>query len=175
MKKNLIFLFAAGLLLAGCSTVAMTGRTQLMLVDHSEVLSSSLTYYKEVLGSVKVEKSTTRSTQVERVGKRIAAATEEYLRNNGAADQVSEFAWEFNLVQDDQANAFCMPGGKIVVYTGIMSMASTDDELAVVLGHEVAHAVARHSDERMSQQVAAQYGSNISSRSFSQPRKTPQN
>ena len=161
MKKNLFYLFAAALLLTGCSTVAMTGRKQLMLVDHSEVLTSSLTYYQEVIGSVQVEKSTTRSTQVERVGKKIAAATEEYLRNNGAADQVSEFAWEFNLVQDDQANAFCMPGGKIVVYTGILKYATSDDELAVVLGHEVAHAVARHSDERMSQQVAAQYGSNI--------------
>ena len=98
---------------------------------------------------------------VVRVGKKIASATETYLRANGMASEIKNFAWEFNLVQDPQVNAFCMPGGKIVVYEGLMKLVSSDDELAVVVGHEVAHAVAKHSNERLSQQVMAQYGANI--------------
>ncbi|MBP3786182.1 MAG: M48 family metallopeptidase [Bacteroidaceae bacterium] len=147
--------------LVGCSTVAMTGRKQLMLVSNSEVLSSSLTQYQSYMKSAKPVVGTAQAEQVVRVGKKIAAATESYLRANGGADQLSDFSWEFNLVQDNSANAFCMPGGKIVVYTGILPFASTDSELAVILGHEVAHAVAKHSNERMSQQVAAQYGGAI--------------
>ena len=96
---------------------------------------------------------------VVRVGKKIASATEAYLRANGMASEIQNFAWEFNLIQDPQVNAFCMPGGKIVVYEGLMKLVS--DELAVVVGHEVAHAVAKHSNERLSQQVMAQYGANI--------------
>ena len=88
---------------------------------------------------------------VVRVGKKIASATETYLRANGMASEIKNFAWEFNLVQDPQVNAFCMPGGKIVVYEGLMKLVSSDDELAV----------AKHSNERLSQQVMAQYGANI--------------
>jgi len=95
---------------------------------------------------------------VVRVGKRIAAATEKYMRENGLESEVKNFAWEFNLVNDPQVNAFCMPGGKIVVYEGLLKLTTTDDELAVVMGHEVAHAVAKHSNERMSQQVLSQVG-----------------
>ena len=98
---------------------------------------------------------------VVRVGKKIASATEAYLRANGMASEIQNFSWEFNLIQDPQVNAFCMPGGKIVVYEGLMKLVSSDDELAVVVGHEVAHAVAKHSNERLSQQVMAQYGANI--------------
>lgn len=105
---------------------------------------------------------------VKRVGQKIAAATEEYMRQAGMASEIKNLAWEFNLVEDKQANAFCMPGGKIVVYEGLMKLVSSDDELAVIIGHEVAHAIARHSNERMSQQIAAQLGSQILSVALSE-------
>ena len=157
MKKT-IFLLAAAVMISACSTVPITGRSQLNLVNDSEVLQSSLTSYASFMQSATKSTQTTQSAQVTRVGKRIAAATEAYLKANGLADEVKNFAWEFNLVKSDEVNAWCMPGGKIVVYEGIMKLVGSDDELAVVMGHEVAHAVAKHSNERMSQQVLAQYG-----------------
>lgn len=168
MKKQLAVLTAALLLLAGCGSVPVTGRRQVLLVSDQEVLSSSLTQYNDYMKSAPKSKSTQQSAMVTRVGKRIAAATEQYLKQNGLADEVKNFAWEFNLVKDNQVNAFCMPGGKIVVYEGLMKLVSSDDELAVVIGHEVAHAVAKHSNERMSQQMLAQYGAQILNQSLSQ-------
>ena len=149
------------MLLSGCSKVPISGRNQLNLVSDSEVLQASLASYKDFMGKATKSTQTVKSEQVTRVGRKIAAATEAYLNANGMSDQVKNFAWEFNLVKDSQINAFCMPGGKIVVYEGIMNLVSSDDELAVVLGHEVAHAVAKHSNERMSQQKALEYGGAI--------------
>lgn len=125
-------------MLAGCSSVPLTGRKQLLLVSDQEVLSSSLTQYKDYIKSAQKSTNATQTAMVVRVGKNIAAATERYLRSNGLSDEIKEFAWEFNLVKSDEINAFCMPGGKIVVYEGLMKLVSSDDELAVVLGHEVA-------------------------------------
>lgn len=156
--KRLILMIALVAMAAGCSTVPITGRRQLSLVSDSEILSSSLTEYRGYMEKAEVSGNRTQSAQVERVGRRIADATERYLRENGLAKEVSSFAWEFNLVKDKEVNAFCMPGGKIVVYTGLMELVSSDDELAVVLGHEVAHAVAKHANERMSQQLLANAG-----------------
>lgn len=158
---------AAALLLTSCGSVPITGRKQLNLVSDSEVLASSLSQYNSYMQGAKRSGNTTQSAMVTRVGKKIAAATEAYLNANGLADEVKNFSWEFNLVQDDQLNAFCMPGGKIVVYEGLMKIISSDDELAVVLGHEVAHAVAKHSNERMSQQMLAQYGAQVLSGALS--------
>jgi predicted Zn-dependent protease len=157
-KQLPALVLAVAVLAAGCSTVPITGRRQLSLVSDQEILSSSLTEYKSFMGTAKVSGNRVQSAQVVRVGRRIADATERYLRENGLEKEVSGFAWEFNLVQDKQVNAFCMPGGKIVVYTGLMALVSSDDELAVVLGHEVAHAVAKHANERMSQQLLASAG-----------------
>ena len=162
MKRfKLTTLLLALFLLAGCSSVPLTGRKQVLLVSDSEVLSSSLTQYNDYIKTAKKSTNTTQTAMVVRVGKKIAAATEAYLKANGMSSEIKNFAWEFNLVQDAQVNAFCMPGGKIVVYEGLMKLVSSDDELAVVIGHEVAHAVAKHSNERMSQQVMAQYGAAI--------------
>ena len=145
MKKITSLFVAMLLLLSSCGSVPLTGRKQVLLVSDQEVLSSSLTQYSDYMKSAKKSSSKDGAAMVTRVGKKIAAATEQYLRNNGLESEIKNFAWEFNLVNDPQVNAFCMPGGKIVVYEGLMQLVSSDDELAVVVGHEVAHAVARHS------------------------------
>lgn len=154
-------LVAMVLLLSSCGSVPLTGRKQVLLVSDQEVLSSSLTQYNDYIKSAAKSTDKAKSEMVTRVGKRIAAATEAYLKQNGMESEMKNFKWEFNLVKDPQVNAFCMPGGKIVVYDGLMKLVSSDDELAVVIGHEVAHAVAKHSNERMSQQLMAQYGAAI--------------
>lgn len=159
--RKIASLCAALLLLAGCSSVPLTGRKQVLLVSDQEVLSSSLTQYNDYIKTAQKSTDTNKSAMVTRVGKKIAAATEEYLRTNGMENEVKNFSWEFTLIKDPQVNAFCMPGGKIVVYEGLLPMTQTEDELAVVIGHEVAHAVAKHSNERMSQQLIAQYGAAI--------------
>ena len=159
--SKILLLSAAALLMQSCSTVAVTGRKQLSLVSDSQVLTSSPTEYNEYMTTATKSTNKSQTDMVVRVGKKIAAATEAYLKANGMASDVQNFSWEFNLVKDDNVNAFCMPGGKIVVYEGLMKLVKSDDELAVVVGHEVAHAVAKHSNERMSQQMIAQYGANI--------------
>lgn len=163
MKKNrlsIAVLLLGGLLtVSSCSTVALTGRKQLHLVSDEEVLSLSNQSFSEYMSAAKPSTNATQTAMVVRVGKRIAAAVEEYLNANGRADAVKEFAWEFHLVKDEQPNAFCMPGGKIVVNEGILPYTQTEEGLAIVLGHEVAHAVAKHSAERLSQQMLISYGS----------------
>ena len=168
MKKELSVYVLSLLMLAGCSSVPLTGRKQLLLVSDQEVLSSSLTQYKDYIKSAQKSTNATQTAMVVRVGKNIATATERYLRSNGLSAEIKDFSWEFNLVKSDEINAFCMPGGKIVVYEGLMKLVSSDDELAVVLGHEVAHAVAKHSNERISQQMLAQYGAQLLGESLSQ-------
>ena len=161
MNKNVLLLILAALLLSSCSSVPITGRKQLSLISDAEVLSSSLTQYKDYMAQATVSGNKVQSEMVTRVGKALAVATETYLKNNGMESDIQNYAWEFSLVANTEVNAFCMPGGKIVVYEGLMKMVSSEDELAVVIGHEVAHAVAKHSNERMSQQILAQYGSNV--------------
>lgn len=161
MKKIIGLCVVVTILLYGCSSVPITGRKQLMLVSDSEVLSLSLSQYSNYMKTAKVSTNTVGKAMVTRVGKRIAAATEQYEKSHGLSNEIKNFAWEFNLVNSPEVNAFCMPGGKIVVYEGLLHLIGSDDDLAVVLGHEVAHAVAKHSNERMSQQIAAQYGSAI--------------
>lgn len=160
MKKTILFLaITCIVILQSCSTVAVTGRNQLNLVSDSEVLTASLSEYGEYMKTAKKSTNVAQTAMVIRVGRNIATATEQYLRANGLESEIKNYSWEFNLVQSDEVNAFCMPGGKIVVYEGIMKLVSGEDELAVIIGHEVAHAVAKHSNERMSQQLLASYGS----------------
>ena len=146
------------LLFAACSTVPLTGRQQLNLIPESEMLSMSLTQYGDFLKSNQLSNNLADKAMVERVGKRIAAAVDQYLNDNGLGDRVKDFNWEFNLVKDSVANAWCMPGGKVVVYTGILPITKNENGLAVVMGHEIAHAVARHGNERMSQEMLVQFG-----------------
>ncbi|MDR1348057.1 MAG: M48 family metallopeptidase [Prevotellaceae bacterium] len=158
MKKISLLILIAACIYA-CGSVPITGRKQLMLVSDSEVLTLSLDSYSEYMKTAKKSNSQAASAMVMKVGVQIAAAVEYYCESNGMNDLLKNFAWEFNLVEDASVNAFCMPGGKIVVYTGILPVTKDETGLAVVLGHEVAHAVAKHANERMSQQMVAQYGS----------------
>ena len=160
MKKisilfNVMLIVAA---LSSCSTVAVTGRKQLLLVSDSEVMSLSNQSFKQYMTTAKPSTDAMQTAMVARVGRRIANAVENYLRANGMSSELQNYAWEFHLIQSKEANAFCMPGGKIVVYEGLLPYTQTEDALAIVLGHEVAHAVAKHSAERMSHQLLANYG-----------------
>ncbi len=163
MKKILIFKwFIAVLLLPvvvwSCSTVPITGRKQLNFLPESELMAMSLTEYSQFLSENKVVNNTADAQMVKRVGQRIATAVETYFREHGMSDRIKDFQWEFNLVDDKTPNAWCMPGGKVVVYTGILPFTRDETGLAVVMGHEIAHAVARHGNERMSQQMGIQLG-----------------
>jgi predicted Zn-dependent protease len=158
MKKISLILLIITVLYA-CGTVPVTGRKQLMLVSDTDVLTLSLNSYSEYMKTAKKSTDKQATAMVVKVGRKIADAVEYYYRSNGMDDMLKNFAWEFNLVEDANINAFCMPGGKIVVYTGILPVTKDETGLAVVLGHEVAHAVAKHANERMSQQMIAEYGS----------------
>jgi len=157
MKKISLLLVAVACFYA-CSSVPITGRQQLMLVSDSEVLTLSLQSYNEYMQTAVKSTDKTKTALVEKVGRKIADAVESYYQASGMESLLQDYSWEFNLVQDEAVNAFCMPGGKIVVYTGILPYTQDEAGLAVVLGHEVAHAVAKHSNERMSQQMVAEYG-----------------
>ncbi len=142
-----------------CSTVPLTGRKQLSLVDDSQINQAAAASYQQLLSSpeTKVISGTSDAQRVKRIGQQLAVAIERYLQQNGYANQY-KFSWEFNLIQSKEVNAWCMPGGKVAVYSGILPITQTDAGLAVVMGHEIAHAIARHSAERMSQELAAQAG-----------------
>ena len=159
--KSITSALIAILLITSCGSVPLTGRRQVLLVSDSEVLSASLTQYNEYIRTAPKSTDRAKTAMVERTGKKIAAATEAYLKQNGLEREISNFHWEFSLIKSEEVNAFCMPGGKIVVYEGLLPLVSSEDELAVVIGHEVAHAVAKHSNERMSQELISQYGASI--------------
>ncbi len=168
-------LLSAALILVSCGSVALTGRKQVLLVSDQEVNEAGLTQYKEYMSTATVSKDAESAALVKSVGEKMAAATERYLKTNGLESEISNFSWEFNLVESDEVNAFCMPGGKIVVYEGLLDVAQTEAELAVVLGHEIGHAVAKHSNERISQQIMAQYGMAILSSALSEKSEAVQN
>lgn len=157
MKKVLLLLIVV-IGLYSCSSVPITGRHQLNLVSDSEVMTLSLQEYDSFIKSAKKSTDKKSTAMVEKVGKNIANAVEAYFKVTNMESLLSEYKWEFNLVEDPQANAFCMPGGKIVVYTGILPYTKDETGLAVVLGHEVGHAIAKHANERMSNQLALNYG-----------------
>lgn len=165
--KRLFLLSIVALLFVGCSKVVLTGRKQLLLVSDSEVLAMSATAYKQFVDSVPPSKNISQTTLVRNVGLKIASSVENYLKANGLESELANLKWEFHLVRDSNVNAFCMPGGKVVFYEGIIPVARTEAGIAVVMGHEIAHAVAKHSNERMSHQMLAQYGSGIAGLAFS--------
>ena len=156
---------SALLLLSSCGSVPITGRRQLNLVSDGEILSASATQYKQFISQSQLSSNTTYNAKVTQVGRRLAAATNTYLKQNGYESMLSSLSWEFNVVDSKQVNAFCMPGGKIVVYTGLLNLVGngphSDDELAAVMGHELSHALAKHANERISNQLLLQAGGQI--------------
>lgn len=165
MKTINKFLFTALVLLAtACgttNTVPITGRKTRLLVDDAQILSLSSQQYQDYMKGAKLSSNKNNTALVKRVGQRLANAVETYLRENGYSNELQNFQWEFNLVANSQANAFCMPGGKIVVYEGMLPLTKDEASLAIVLGHEIAHAVAKHSAEQLSKQMRQQYAAKI--------------
>lgn len=162
MKRYKFILFLAMVMVfTACGTtqtVPLTGRKHNLLFSDSEILSYSNQEYSKYMQSAKKSTDMASIAMVQRVGKRLAAAVDTYLKNNNMASEIQNYSWEFNLVADKEVNAFCMPGGKIVVYEGLLPVTQNEASLAVVLGHEIAHAVAKHSAEQMSKKARQQYG-----------------
>jgi len=158
MKKHLILFLLASVLVAACTKVAFTGRKQMKLLPESELIAMSLTEYNSFLGQNALSKNASQTAVVREVGQNIQKAAEQYYTKKGLSKQLAGFKWEFNLVENEQVNAWCMPGGKVVVYTGILPVVQNSDAMAVLMGHEIAHALAFHGNERMSQLMAAQLG-----------------
>lgn len=158
MKNLFLTLFLMLMLFTACSVVPLTGRKQLNLLPESEMISMGFTSYAEFLEENPPSSDKINAAAVKEVGNNIAQAVTKYFTDNGIQDRLSGYKWEFNLVDDKTPNAWCMPGGKVVVYSGILPLTVDRNGLAVVMSHEIAHAVARHGNERMSQQLVAQLG-----------------
>ena len=156
MKKIIFLIFTA--ILVACSTVPLTDRKQFVAIPASQMLSLSNQSYNQVLSESPVVDNSSALRNIRQVGHRVTDAVEEYLRQNNEADVLEGYEWEYNLIDEDVKNAWCMPGGKIAFYTGIMPICKDDNGIAVVMSHEIAHAIAQHGNERMSQQLALQLG-----------------
>ncbi len=155
---RIIAVAAITALLAACTTAPVTGRTQLHLVGSSTMLSMSQQQYDQVLQENELSHDVEATAMVKRVGTNIQRSVERYFIQQGMKRELDDYEWEFNLIESDEVNAWCMPGGKIAVYTGILPVTKDENGLAVVIAHEVGHAVAGHGAERMSHMLAAQLG-----------------
>jgi predicted Zn-dependent protease len=144
--------------IVSCSKVPITGRKQMNLLPESTMMSMSLTNYRDFLKEHPPVTSGADMQMVKNIGARISSAVNQYMQQNKMGDRVKGYQWEFNLVNDKQVNAWCMPGGKVVVYSGLLPVTQDETHLAYVMGHEIAHAIARHGNERMSQMLLAATG-----------------
>ncbi len=160
MMKKVIYFLAFSCLFTGCVVNMVTGRKQLRLVNDSELRLMATTEYNTFLSENKVLRpgSSNSAATVKRVGDRISVAIKSYYDNKGKPEVLEGFVWEFNTVESEEINAWCMPGGKVVVYSGLLSVTQNETALAIVMGHEIAHAVAKHGNERMSQGLLQQMG-----------------
>ena len=155
--KKILWLLAPVVLLAACSENAVTGKKSFSLVSEDQMQQMAISEYDSFLKTNKVL-NTKDAAMVKRIGQKISAAITKYYTEQGKADVLNGYKWEYNLVESKEANAWCMPGGKIVVYTGILPLTQTEDALAVVMGHEVTHAIAQHGTARMSEAMLTQLG-----------------
>ena len=160
MIRKLTSLFLVAAFAIACSKNALTGKSQFTLLPESELQSMATQQYQQFLSTNKVVASSNNrdAEMVKRVGQRITKAVENYYTQQGIADKLAGYKWEYNLVDDKAVNAWCMPGGKIVVYTGLLPITQNEAALAAVMGHEVSHALLQHGNQRMSQGIAQQLG-----------------
>ncbi|MCF8368183.1 MAG: M48 family metallopeptidase [Bacteroidales bacterium] len=157
MKKHFSLILTI-VLLFGCTTVPITGRKQLSIIPNNQILPLSYTSYQDVLKESKLSTDTEKVLMIKKVGSRIQNSVEQFMAKHDMADQLEGYDWEFNLIEDNVLNAWCMPGGKVAFYTGILPVCQDEAGVAVVMGHEVAHAIANHGRERMSQGLIQQMG-----------------
>lgn len=158
MKKKLFFLTVLAAMIFGCAKVPITGRRQLNMLPESTLMAMSVEQYAGFLADNPVVRGGNQAQLITDIGNKMVVAVNEYLKKHAQSKRVEGFQWEFNLVDDPTVNAWCMPGGKVVFYSGILPICRDENGIAVVMGHEIAHAVARHGNERMSQGLAAQLG-----------------
>jgi len=157
-KPWLWSLLALVIILGACASVPITGRQQFNIIPDSQMHEMSFQQYGQVLGDSNLSTNSQDVAMIKRVGGRIQKAVEQYAAINGWSDQLASYSWEFNLIESDQVNAWCMPGGKVAFYTGILPICQDETGVAVVMGHEIAHAIAEHGAERMSHQMIVQMG-----------------
>jgi predicted Zn-dependent protease len=150
MKKGVLLVFFVVFLIQ-CTTVPITGRKQFNIVSDDTVLPASFAQYKGFLEENKLSQDAAATAQIKEIGANVSKAVDRFMRNNGMIKEADSYQWEFNLVEDETVNAWCLPGGKVVFYTGILPICKNEDGIAAVMGHEVAHAFAKHGQERMSQ------------------------
>jgi predicted Zn-dependent protease len=157
MKKSTKLISAIAttiLMVTSCGVVSFTGRKQILLFSDSEITALSDQSYAEFMSTAKVSKDAATTKMLKDVGKKMVSALESYMQSHGQSSTLTGLTWDFQLVESEEVNAFCMPSGKIVFYEGILEYADTPDYIAVVMGHEIAHAIAKHGNERMSQESA---------------------
>ncbi|WP_242093686.1 M48 family metallopeptidase [Aestuariivivens sediminicola] len=157
IKKVVFFIGIVGLILS-CATNPFTGKKTMALVPNSQLFPTSFAQYNQFLSENKVVEGTKDAAMISRVGQRIAVAAERWLNANGHQGYLKDYKWEYHLVEDKTVNAWCMPGGKIVFYTGILPIAKNETGVAAIMGHEVAHALANHGQQRMSAGMLQQIG-----------------
>lgn len=167
MKRRTLKLLACAaitiILTSACTTVAFTGRQRMLFYDDHQITALSDQSYTAMMDTVKVSTDPVRTAMVKEVGKRLTSSLDKYLKETGQESLIEDLSWDYTLVKSNEVNAFCMPNGKIVFYEGIMKVANTPDFVAVVMGHEMAHAIARHGNERLSQQMALNLAGSIAS------------
>lgn len=154
--RKIVVIVCLAILFVECSTVPITGRKRIDLVSDAQVLPASFAQYKGFLEKNKKSKDVKKTKQIKNVGVKISVAVDKFMRANNMNKEADAYKWEFNLIEDKTVNAWCLPGGKVVFYTGILPICANEDGIAAVMGHEVAHAFARHGQERMSQAMAQQ-------------------
>jgi len=156
--KKVVSLCIVALMLLSCSTVPITGRKRVNVVSDAQILPSSFAQYQGFLKENKISANRSKSEEIKSVGLKISKAVDRFMRANNMSAEADSYRWEFNLIENDAINAWCMPGGKVVFYTGILPMCANTDGIAAVMGHEVAHAFAKHGQERMTTAYGQQIG-----------------